>query len=426
MDDFGRATRRKIQVRFIWPLLLLLFLNSLDRVNVSFGALQMNRDIGLTPETYGFGVGLFFVGYILFQGPSMALLKGWGARRWLFAVVLFWGAVATGMAFVRDPVSFYVLRVLLGFAEAGFAPAVLYLCTQWMPRRYRAGAVATTMLAIPISIVIGGPLSGWLMGMRNELGLPGWRWMFLAEGAPTLLLAFACLFYFADAPQQAKWLNGDEKASLARELAAEDAAVPPGGRSVLRLLVSPRVWASALVWFSLMGGAYGVIFWLPQVVKQVAGGDPLTIGIVAALPWVAVGAGMLINAWRSDRTQERFWHVAVAGLLAAIGLAAAALVGTGPLALAALMLGGLGLGAAQSVFWTIPPTFLGRARAAGGITLINMVGNASGVIGPPLIGRLRQETGSFTAPIYALAVLLLAGAVLVVLLRAFAERERTA
>ena len=418
MNDQGQAIAAKIKGRLIWPLVLLLFLNSLDRVNISFGSLQMNPAIGLNHESYGLGVSVFYIGYLLFQVPSTLILRKVGARRWLTGIVLIWGLIASGMAFIHDAREFYVMRILLGFAEAGFAPGVVYLCTQWMPARYRAGAVAATMLSVPIAIIIGGPLSGALMTGGNPLGLAGWRWMFLAEGMPTVALAFVAALWFVDSPAQAKWLSADDKTWLANEMAREQASLPGAAASWAQMLANPRVWAAGAAWFTLLMGANGVIFWLPQVIKQLSGGTALNVGVLTALPWIGVGTGMVLNGWHSDKTQERHWHVICAALLAAIGFAAAVTVHGGALALACLIIGGLGLGGAQGAFWTIPPTFIGRMTAVGGITLINMMGNVSGVIGSPIIGAIRDKTGSFSLPVYVLAALLLTGAGLVAALKA--------
>jgi ACS family tartrate transporter-like MFS transporter len=419
MPDPSHPLRRKLLVRLVAPLTFLTFLSSLDRVNVSFAALQMNSALGLSPERYGFGVGLFFSGYLLFQFPHTALLRRIGARRWILAAVLSWGAVATAMAGVQSAAQFYTLRVLLGVAEAGFAPGIVYYMSQWMPQRFRASAIAGSMLAIPISIVLGGPLSGWLMSL--DLRMPGWRFMFLVEGALTIVIALLTPLYFVDVPEQARWLTDEEKRWLAVERSS-DARTPAHAMaptSLRGLLASSRVWAAALVWFSLMTGAYGIIFWLPQVIKQLSDRSDLKISLLSALPWMGLGAGMLVNAWHSDRTQERYLHIAGPALLAALGLGAGASLAPGWLALLCLVVGAFGLGGAQGAFWALPTSFLERSVAASGITMINLLGSAGGLIGPPAIGWVRRLTGSFVLPIYALALLLVFGALVVLALRRF-------
>ena len=419
MHDRSHHLRRKLLLRLVAPLTFLTFLSSLDRVNVSFAALQMNRALGLDPERYGFGVGLFFVGYLSFQFPHTALLKRIGARRWIFAAVFSWGAVATCMAFVQNATHFYVLRVLLGVAEAGFAPGIVYVMSQWMPKRFRASAIAGSMLAIPISVVFGGPLSGWLMTMQPAM--PGWRFMFLAEGGLTLLVALITPFYFVDEPEQARWLSDDEKRWLGAERGRDAEAHEPGdarmATSIRDMLTSGRVWAAAGVWFSLMCGAYGIIFWLPQVIKQLSGLSDLEVSVLSALPWLGLGCGMLVNAWHSDRTQERYLHIAAPAALAAVGLGAGASVPPGWLALSFLVIGGFGLGSAQGAFWALPTSFLDRRVAASGITLINLLGSSGGLIAPPAIGWVRGATGSFTHPVYALSALLVLGGSLALAMR---------
>jgi ACS family tartrate transporter-like MFS transporter len=418
-DAFARALKTRMTLRLVAPLTFLTFLNSLDRVNVSFAALQMNAALGLDPQMYGFGVGLFFFAYLTFQFPHTALLQRIGARRWIFAAVLFWGTVATAMAFIQNAAQFYALRFLLGVAESGFAPGMIYYMSQWMPRRFRAWAVAGTMLAIPVSIVFGGPLSGWLMTRDNPLGMPGWRFMFLIEGLPTIVAAFVALRYFVDRPEQARWLDGVQKGWLLRELERDRAEVEANRApsDVRQLLRSGRVWAAAGVWFSLMSGAYGIIFWLPQMIKQLSNAGDLEVGVLSALPWVGVGSGMLINAWHSDKTQERYAHIGVPALLAAAAFVLGSNLPAGGLALACLVVGGFGLGSAQGAFWALPTSFLGGGSGAVGITLINILGSSGGLVTPPAIGWIRAQTGSFAAAVYAISGMLVVGALLLIVIR---------
>lgn len=426
MADSVTTVRNKLLLRLVAPLTFLVFLSSLDRVNVSFAALKMNAELGLSHERFGFGVGLFFVGYLACQFPHTALLRALEPRRWISLTVLAWGVVTIGMAFMQNAGHFYCLRVLLGIAEAGFAPGIVYIMSQWMPKRFRATAIAGSMLAIPISIVFGGPLSGWLMTFDGVAGLPGWRFMFLVEGAVTLLVGLAAPFHFRDAPGQVDWLTPQEHAWLKRELERDRAleesqAGPPGAAaaSFSRVLWSGRVWAAAGVWFSLMASAYGIIYWLPQVIKQISGRSDLEVSLLSALPWIALGAGMLINAWHSDRVDERYWHVAGPALCAAIGLVLGATLSPPALSLACLCAGAFGLGGAQGAFWALPTSFLTRPIAANGITLINLLGSSGGLIAPPVIGFLRAREGSFGASVYALGLLLALGAALALGLRRF-------
>lgn len=416
--------RMKLTWRLIVPLSVLSFLNSIDRVNVSYAAVKMNPDIGLTPETYGFGITCFFLAYLIFQYPHASLLDRIGARRWLFGSVLAWGAIGTAMAFVTNVHMFYALRFLLGVAESGLAPGMTFFISQWMPRRFRALAVAVALASVPFSMVVGGPISGWMMDQANPLGIAGWRWMFLLQGIPILLAAFVAYGYFVDRLEQAKWLSPGEKHWLAAELEKDrNASEAVGMARFSDVANSPAVWACAFAWLCIMTGAYGMVFWLPQVIDQIAPGHSnLEIGLISALPQAGVMAGMLVNAWHSDQAQERMWHVGLSALLAGVCLSLAASAGGGLTALVLLIAMGVGLGAAQGAFWAIPTTLLQGRAALAGIALINMFGTLGGVVGPALIGMVRERTGSFAASIVALGVLLIAAFVLVMMLRAYQAR----
>lgn len=411
--------KSKIFWRLIAPLTFLIFLSSLDRSNIAIAALEMNAEIGLTPEMYGRGAGLFFfAGYILLQYPHTAVLRRIHARRWVVATVIAWGAVATAMAFINTPIQFYVLRFLLGVAEGGFAPGATYLATLWMPRRFRASAVSGTMLAVPISQVVGAPLSGWLMTLPLEVaGLGGWRLMVFLEGAATVLCGLAAWFIFVDNLQDARWLTEEEKSLAAAEI-ARDAQERPGEGGGLGFLADLRFWGATLMWFCLLAGALGMMFWMAQVVKQIVGGDALQVGLITAVPWIGVGAGMVINAWHSDLTGERHWHLAGAAVLGGTAMLAAFLVPPGWHTVVLLLLAGLGLGGAQSAFWPIPIALLTRETTGAGITVVNMVGNTAGLIMTPLIGVIRQQTGDFGAPIFLLTGVTVLAALLALGLRA--------
>ncbi len=418
------ATIRKAKVRLLIPLLALLFLSTIDRANVSFASLQMNDALGLSPEAYGFGVSIFFVGYILIQWPSLWLLQRIGMRRWVFVCAGLWGLAATGLAFVHSAGSFYALRLLLGIAEGGFAPGVMFYLAQWIPARHRAGAISLFMLAVPISTVVGGPLAGWLMSMDNPVDWQGWRWMFFIEGAPTLLLAVVALRALPDKPADARWLDAAERRGIEEEIAREKQAAPvhKGGNNPLR---NSRLWIASICWFGLMAGAQGMLYWLPQIIRHMsAGATELQIGLLSALPWAAVALGMLINAWHSDRTQERHWHVGLAALSAAVMIGLAPLLGTGLAALVVLLLAGFAMGAAQSTFWTLPPLFLNPAGLAAGFALINMCGNLAGLVIPTFVGWVRTRTGSFDGPVFVIAALSAIAALSVWLLRPRPHRDR--
>lgn len=418
MQHDAEATRRVLMRNLVWPLTALTCLNSLDRVNVSFAALQMNADLGMSNTAYGLGASLFFVGYMVCQFPHTALLRRIGPRRWISTSVIAWGVVSIAMGCMQSVAQFYALRVSLGVAEAGFAPGIVLILRDWVPPRFRAGAIAGSMLAVPISVVLGGPVSGALLA--TDLGglLSSWRFMFLVEGAITVLAGVVAARHFVDTPAQARFLTPEQKAWLAEALLQEpqdSPAVPQ--TSIVSLIGSVRIWAAAGVWFSSLSGAYGLMYWLPLTIKQLSGAGDFVVSVLSTLPWVALGVGMYVNAQHSDRTQERYWHVGLAAALAGCGIWAGGSVPPGPIALACLTLGALGLGGAQGAFWAIPTGFLTRASATRGITLLNLIGNCGGLITAPLIGALRSRTGSFAAPAGALGVMLLIGALLVPLTR---------
>ena len=404
---------RKIITRLVVPIMVLQVLNSLDRVNISFAALQMNADLGLSTELYGNAVSIFFVSYLLFQFPSSKALKMLGARWWIFGVVLLWGVAATCMAFVQDVWHLYVLRFVLGIAEAGYAPGIVFLCSCWVPRNYRAQAIATTMLAVPVSVVFGAPLSGWLLSMQAPFDVAAWRWMFFIEGVPTIVLAFVALRIFRREPLDADWLNADEKQWLRNDLRQEEAVRAAGLASFTEVLTDARIVCSAAVWFCLIFGAYGIIFWMPLVLQEMTALGEFSIGLLSALPWLGVAAGMVLVSRHSDRTQERFRHVGLAALTACLALLASALSPWHGLALVLLFVFGVGLGGAQATFWTIPTTIMAPAVAANGVVLINLVGNISSLINSSVIGYLRQASGSYQLAVLLLVAILAAAALFV-------------
>jgi ACS family tartrate transporter-like MFS transporter len=346
------------------------------------------------------------------------LLKRYGARKWIFGSVLLWGVFAVGMVFVRGTTSLYILRFLLGLAEAGFAPGVVYLCSVWMPKRYRAAAIGSTMLAIPISVIVGGPFSGWLMSHHvMALSVSGWRWMFLMEGVLTIVFAVLALKVVCNGPHDARWLSAAEKQWLHEQHALDATVANHGLASMRAVFLSARIWAAACLYFVLIAGAYGILFWLPQVIRQMSNVTIFETGVISALPWVGIGLGMYFNARHSDRTGERYKHVIVPSLLCSLCLALATLTNHQLLALALLVVAGMGLGGAQSVFWTIPTNFLTKEVAGQGIAAISLCGNLGGLFGPFALGLILQASGSFRLPAYVMAALLAAGALLAVYVR---------
>jgi ACS family tartrate transporter-like MFS transporter len=416
IDNFPAI--RKIRLRVVLPLLLLLVVSSIDRVNISFAALQMNTELALSHREYGLAISAFFLGYLFFQFPSIALLKKYGARKWIFGSVLLWGMLAIGMVFVQGRTSLYVLRFLLGLAEAGFAPGVVYLCGVWMPKRYRAAAIGLTMLAVPVSVIIGGPISGWLMSLHGvAVPVSGWRWMFLAEGALTIAFAAFALKVVCNGPQDASWLSAAEKQWLHEQHSLDATGADNSLASIRAVFLSPSIWAAGGLYFVLIAGAYGILFWLPQVIRQMSNVTVFETGVISALPWIGIGLGMYFNARHSDRTGERYKHVIIPSLLCSVCLALATLTDHRLLALALLFVAGIGLGGAQSVFWTLPTNFLTQDVAGQGIAAISLCGNLGGLFGPFALGLILQASGSYRLPAFVMAALLVGGALLAVILR---------
>lgn len=391
--DAGRIGR-KVRMRLALPCIGFLLLSSLDRANLSFAAAALSAELGLTPTQYGFGAGVLFAGFLLGQYPSLFLYQRVGMGRWIAACALIWGCSAAALGFAHTTGAFYLLRIVLGFAEGGLAPGIVLYLSQFASQRERATTFALPMVAIPASIVIGGPLSGWLMRMNNTLGLPGWRWMLLVEALPTIAFAFAALFYFPDGPAEARWLSAAEQRWLAQH-AARSAHRQDNDWSHLR---RRAVWSAALLWFCLLSGSYGLIFWLPQTVGALTRLDPLAIGIVGALPWIGVGLGMYFVSRHSDRSGERRLHTAVPAAVAAVALLAALGLGPGAAAVIALFIAGLGLGGAQGTFWALPVQSLPPAALGVGVVAINICGSAGGLVMPPAMGLARSLSGGYAGP----------------------------
>lgn len=402
----------KVQWRLGLPAILFMLLSSLDRAAVSFAAHEMNADLGFTPAQYGLGAGILFVGFLAGQYPSVLLYQRVGMRRWIAGCAALWGLAAAAMAFMQSTTEFYALRIVLGVAEGGLAPGIVLYLSQFASHRQRASTFALPMLAIPASIVVGGPLAGALMEAGNPFDLPGWRWMLLAVSLPTLALAGVALAYFPDRPDEARWLTTEERSWLATH-----AVVRQRETNDWSALRQPIVWLASLLWFLLLSSSYGLIFWLPQVVRSLTDFGPLALGFVGALPWVGVAAGMYWNSRHSDRTDERFWHTAAPAILAAIALLAAWLLGPGPAAAIALFVMGLGLGGAQGTFWALPTRLLGPAAMAVGVVAVNIAGSAGGLVMPHAMGLMREATGGYAGPTMLVVGVLAASALLVAALR---------
>lgn len=408
MAEAALATQvtKKLYRRIVWYCFFLFVINYLDRVNIGFAALQMNAEIGLSAKAYGMGAGIFFLGYILFEVPSNLILHKVGPRIWIARIMVTWGIVCCAMAALQGPNSFYLLRFLLGLAEAGFAPGILLYLTNWFPKKERGKAVAGFMLATVLSSVFGAPLSGWIMSAAHGwMGWSGWRWMFLIEGIPAVIFGVVTFFYLADRPETARWLSAAERTWLTRTLARDvDASAAHNTHSFGAALRDTRVWVLTAIYAFNGMAIYGVVLWLPQIVRSVGGLTTMQTGIVSAIPFVFGALGLIFIARSSDRTGERRWHTALAGLSGGIFLALSAIAPTPLLGLVALCFCAIGLWATLGVFWTLPAQFLTGAAAAGGLAFINGVAQLGGFTGPYLVGWIRESTGSFTAPLLTLSL----------------------
>jgi MFS transporter, ACS family, tartrate transporter len=405
--------------RHLIPFLFLLYiLNFLDRVNVGFAALEMNRDLGFGPAVYGFGAGVFFLGYCLFEVPSNLVLYRTGARLWIARIMVTWGLVASAMMLVHSPWSFYVLRFLLGVAEAGFFPGIIFYLTYWYPARDRARAYAWFLAAIPISGIIGGPISGALLGLDGLLGLRGWQWLFLLEGIPSVVVGLLVLVLLPDRPRDARWLRPAERAWLEGALDAERAHPGAGhGVSLRKSLGNPIVWWLGATYFLLVVALYGFALWLPQLIKASGEFTNFEVGVITAIPYAVAAAGMVLVGRRSDRTGERHLHLALPALAGALGFVAVTRIGSTAALVAALSLTAFGVLGWLGPFWALPTAFLKEQAAAGGIALINSMGAVGGFVGPYVLGVVKQRTGSFTIGLLMLAGALVAAVVIVMGLR---------
>jgi MFS transporter, ACS family, tartrate transporter len=392
---FARCARRLI------PFMVALYMLAwLDRVNVGFAALTMNQDLKFSPTVFGFGAGVFFLGYFLFQLPANLVLARIGARRWIGGIVLAWGALSAAGALVRNPETFYLLRFLLGIAEAGFFPGMIFYLTLWFPQSYRARFTAGFMAAIPLASIIGAPISTLILELDGMAGLRGWQWLFLIEGIPACVLAFFVPKVLPDGPRQARWLSDSEKLMIVERIAAEDAAKHT---DLLPALFDPRVIVLCFVSFGIGFGSTGVVLWLPQILQSM-GYSNLTIGFLMALLGLIGMAAMFLWGRSSDKRNERIWHVSLPLLLAAAGLAVASWPLSASVSLIALSCIVLGLLAIDGPLFSLPSSFLGGAAAAGGIAVINAVGSLGSFLGPVVIGILREQTGGYAAGMLALAL----------------------
>ena len=395
----------------------------IDRINIGFAAIKMNADLGISPYIYGLGAGVFFLGYFLFEVPSNLLLEKTGARRWIARIMISWGLLSAAMAFIGGPTSFIVVRFFLGVAEAGFFPGVILYLTYWFPQEYRARIIATFMVAIPVSLALGAPLSTAILQMDGIAGLKGWQWLFLIEGLPTVLFGFVFLAVIPDRPKDAKWLNEEEKTWLQSTLDREHKAVAAvHGTSVLKAFVDPRLIALTFIYFANTTTNFGLSFFLPQMIKSMGATDMQT-GFLTSVPYVIGTLGILIFGYVSDKYQERRWTLFVALMLNGLGLLLAGSLAGSTLSVAAMAIAAIGIFGTKAPFWPLPSMFLTGSAAAGGIALINSIGNLGGFVGPYMVGWIKETTNSFESGLYFLGGLALSGAIvtLIVVNARFAE-----
>jgi ACS family tartrate transporter-like MFS transporter len=418
--ELGRVTLAKITRRLIPFMFLLYIVAFLDRVNVGFAALQMNEDLGFSDAVYGLGAGIFFIGYFLFEIPSNLIMERVGARIWIARIMFTWGIISAAMFLVTGPISFYVLRFLLGIAEAGFFPGMILYLTYWFPTRERARRTALFMSAIPIAGVIGSPLSGFILSASDEFaGLRGWQVMFLLEGIPAIILGFVVLRYLDNGPRQAEWLEPREREWLKDALDRENRIKSNHGEYTTRqAMTNGKVWLLCAVYFGVVTSVYGVSFWLPLIIEHLSGLGEFAVGLLTAIPYVAGAIGMVLFARHSDATGERRWHVAIAAFVGTIGLVLTGLVQVSPvLEMVMLTIAALGIYSTLATFWSLPTAFLSGTAAAAGIALINSVGNLGGFVGPYAVGYLSDATGTTYSGLLFLAALILVAGLLALLVK---------
>ncbi|MEP6848910.1 MAG: MFS transporter [Acidobacteriota bacterium] len=419
-----RATKRI--TRRLMPFLILLFMISyIDRVNLGYAKLEMTGDLEFTSEIFGFGAGIFFFGYFLLEVPGSLLIESSSARKWLARIIISWGIFAVLMGFIQNTTQFYIARFFLGAAEAGFFPGVIVYLSHWVRSRDRAKAVAMFMMAIPVSNIFGGPLSALILGV-NWFGLAGWRWVFILEGIPAVILGIVTIFYLTDKPEDAAWLAEDERTWIVAELESE--------KQNKKAVRTYTIWEAfghrnviflAAAYFCAVTCIYGFTFWLPTILKGLSGFTDLQTSILSMLPYCFGLAAMLVVGWSSDRTGERRWHVALSLTAVSVGLFFSALaLDHILLALAMFCVAGAGLYSYLPGFWALPASFLTESAAAASIGLINSIGNLGGFAGPFIVGYLNTKTNTFYSGVIYLACSALLGAVLILMVKHSSKAEK--
>jgi len=414
---------RKATLRLIPFIFICYLFNYLDRVNVGFAKLEMLDALKLSETVYGLGAGIFFIGYVTSGVPSNLILHKLGARRWIAVMMILWGALSAAMLLVSSPASFYGLRFLTGVAEAGFFPGIVFYFTNWFPSQKRGQVMAMFMSAIPVSGLIGGPLSGWMLGhfSGGQGGLAGWQWLFLLQGLPTVLLGVAVFFYLSDGLQQAKWLTPDEKSAMKAALDDDEQSRRASSHAVhsfTHVLKNGHVWMLGVIYFSIQMGVYAINFWLPSIIKAL-GMSTIAVGWLSALPYLFAGVFMVLVGRSADARRERRWHLSAPMIVGVVGLLLAANFSSNiVVVMIGLTLATMGALTSLPMFWPLPAAFLGSAAAAGGLALINSLGQVAGFVSPFLVGWLKDATGSTDTALYILSSVMLLGAVLVMLVPA--------
>jgi MFS transporter, ACS family, tartrate transporter len=418
----SHALYSKITLRLV-PLLFICYIIAyVDRINVGFAKLQLREVLGVDERVfgsvYGLGAGLFFIGYFLFEVPSNLILQRVGARIWIARIMIVWGIVSSTMMFISSTTSFYFIRFLLGVAEAGFYPGVILYLTYWFPDKERAHTVALFATGTVIAGIVGSPISGAILELHNLGGLQGWQWLFLLEGIPAVIIGLIVIFVLPDRPQKARWLSSAEKAWIQSRL--DEETLQSRGRAHFRLseaFMSGRIWLLCFIYFLLTVGIYGYEMWLPSIIKEFSGLSYSIVGLINAIPYLIAVVVMLLIGYHSDKTGERRWHVAVAAFSAAVGFGFSAWLHNPYFAMAAIMVALVGLKSAMGPFWALSTTFLSGTAAAGGIALINSVGNLGGFVGPTLVGVVNDRTGSIKISLWILGGALLLMGILILTIR---------
>ena len=418
--DFEKQTYWRVSCRLIPFLFLCYIFAYIDRVNVGFAKLQMQKDLGFTDAVYGAGAGIFFIGYFFFEVPCNIALQKIGAKYWLGPIMIVWGFVSACTMLVRTEGQFYLVRFLLGLVESGFFPGVILYLTFWYPSKYRAKMIAAFMTAIPLSGVIGGPISGWILEHATSFGgLRGWQWLYICEAAPSLLMGLLTMFFLQDGPRKAKWLDERERSLLQRRLDEEEAekrSNSPNHHSMMDAFRSGKTWLLAFVYFGFVMGNYGLGFWLPQIVKDTLTKDSFNIGLLTAIPWAAAAIAMVLVGHHSDATGERCWHIALTGIIGSIAFAVSGIPGiSGIMGLVALTIATAGIVCAYSTFWALPTAILSGTAASAGIAWINSVGNLAGYFSPTIIGKIQDVTHSMTPALLMLSGCSLAASALTII-----------